>query len=162
MGKLIMVALDLENFADVPFSIEGFKGIEFDYFPTEISTTDRINWNPQDTTIGVKPLFYANREPRKLQFDKLILDSTATGESLAEKILQLRKLYEETKSGTPTKIVVGWGLGRAETVVLEELTVKETFFSDEEEPLRAEISMSFIEVQDEVQTTTSVRILDET
>jgi Contractile injection system tube protein len=162
MGKLIMVALDPENFADVPFSIDGFKGIEFDFFPEKISTTDRINWNPQDTTTGVKPLFYANREPRKLQFDKLVLDSTDTGESLAEKILQLRKLYEQTKLGVPTKLVIGWGLGRAETVVLEELTIDETFFSTDEEPLRAEVRTSFIEVQDEQNDTTSVRILDET
>lgn len=151
METLVMIAMDPDD----------FDGVEFFYFPDKIRTSDQINWTAQETTIGVKPLFYANREPRKLEFEELWLDNTESGESLALKIVELRRLFEETKFGTPTKLLIGWGTERYEVCVLETMTIEEVFFSTENEPLRAKVSMTLLEIQFEGVTTSSVRVIDE-
>ncbi len=128
----------------------------FQYFPNETRTNDRANWNAQETTNGVKPLFYANREPRTFDFQELYLDNTATNESLTPDLKKLRALMDENEErGTPPALLAIWG-DRNERCVLEDLTIEEIFFNSEGEPTRVRISMTLLEVQPESGETTSV------
>lgn len=128
----------------------------FQYFPNETRTNDHTNWNAQETTIGVKPLFYANREPRQLEFQELYLDNTATNESLTPDLKKLRALMDEdAERGTPPSLLAIWG-DRNERCVLEDLTIEEIFFNTDGAPTRARISLSLLEVQTDGGATTSV------
>ncbi len=125
--------------------------LTFKYFPTEINTTGRANWEPQDVSHGVKPLLYRNNDPRKLDF-ALDLDDSVKGNSITPHIKALMALLEETKEGAPAPLVVLWG-DRQERVVLEEVKVTETQpFADDGVPLRAKVNLSFIQVQDDGRT----------
>ena len=57
----------------------------FQYFPAEMSAEDRANWEPQNVSIGKKPLLYGNREPRSINISDVLLDSE-TDESLTKEI----------------------------------------------------------------------------
>lgn len=119
----------------------------FQFFPNENRTTDRANWNAQETTIGVKPLFYANREPRTLEFQELYLDNTETNESLTPDLNKLRDLMVEVaERGTPPPLLAVWG-DRRERCVLQELTIEENFFNEDGIPLRARIGLSLMQIQ---------------
>lgn len=122
---------------------------EFSYFPTEIETASEANWEPQSTTIGVKPLFFSNREPISLTVNDLLLDGSLSGTSITPQIKRLRALQEETAKGTPATLIALWG-DRQETVVLKTLTIREDFFAPEGFPLRARVSLTFLQVQEQV------------
>lgn len=132
----------------------------FRYFATAIDTSRRANWNPQDVTIGTKPLFYANRDPRRLEIGEVWIDNTDTGDSITPELDQLFALQDETDAGTPPVLLVQWG-DRQERVVLEEINVSETFFHSDGTPLRARLSLTFIEIQDERRAETSVNVIDD-
>jgi hypothetical protein len=134
----------------------------FQFFPKENRTTDRANWNAQDTTIGTKPLFYANREPRLLEFQELYLDNTDTNESLTPTINQLRSLMDEVEQrGTPPPLLAVWG-DRNERCVLQDLNVEEIAFDfTSGAPLRVRISLSLLQIQPDSGETTSVRVNEE-
>lgn len=137
----------------------------FDYafgsFPQTIEQTGRANWNTQDVTIGAKPLFYANREPLRINVPELWLDSTETNESLRPQISALLALQvERYDTGVPPVLLAAWG-DHQERVVLEEVTIEETFFSPEGNPLRARVSLSLVEIQDERRERVSVREVED-
>ncbi len=121
---------------------------QFFYFPTEIETASEANWEPQNTTIGVKPLFYMNREPTSLTINDLLLDGSLSGKSITPQIKRLRALQEETAKGTPSTLIALWG-DRQETVVLKTLTIREQFFAPQGFPLRARVNLALIQIQDQ-------------
>lgn len=138
-------------------NLENQGAFVFEFSPASLRTSDRANWQPQETTVGVKPLFYMNREPRQIEFPEVYLDNTMTGESLTGKIEELRMLLEETEKGTPPVLLVGWG-DRNERCVLEELSIEECFFNSANEPTRARVSLSFLQIQPDGGETTGVRV----
>jgi hypothetical protein len=123
------------------------------HFPAKIQTEDQAYWEAQNTTIGIKPLFYSNRDPRRTTIDELYLDSTASGESLTPTIERLRFLMEETDEGNPSLLLVLWG-DRQETAVLTKLTIIETFFARNGNPLRAQVSLELLQVKEKERTRT--------
>lgn len=127
-------------------NLEGGGSFEFQYFPAIVVTTDRANWEPQETTIGVKPLFYANREPRLIEFPELYFDKTATNDTVKPECEALKNLFKETGDGTPPALLAVWG-NRRERCVLTELRVEEIFFHQEGYPMRARIAMTLTQVQ---------------
>ncbi len=129
----------------------------FQFFPATVSTTDRANWEPQSTTIGVKPLFYANREPRSIEFPEVFLDNTDTNESLSGEISDLRALFEETADGTPPPLLAAWG-DRHERCVLQELSIEEIFFNNDGHPTRARVKMTLIQIQGDSSEATGVTV----
>ncbi len=138
----------------------GDAAFVFEFFPSSVQTSDRANWEAQETTTGVKPLFYANRDPRKLDFNELWLDSTDTNESLTPDLKRLRALLEETEKGTPPALLAAWG-DRHERCVLQELDIEEMFFSTPDGyPLRAKIRMNLTQLQPERSESTDVTIID--
>jgi hypothetical protein len=121
----------------------------FDFFPSKIQSTDRANWEAQDTTIGVKPLFYGNREPRKLSVTELVLDATDTiGDSITPQINALRNLQVETRNGTPPALLAVWGDEQLRCV-LEEVQIERQFFDKRGMPTRAQVSLQLVELQEE-------------
>jgi hypothetical protein len=130
-------------------NLEGAGGFTFIHFPSGIETSARANWQPQEVTIGTKPLFYANREPRQIRVDDLLLDNTMTGDSVTPDIQALFRLMEELENkGRPPALLARWG-DREERCVLTELNVSEQFFLLDGTPIRARISITLLQFQDE-------------
>ncbi len=138
-------------------NLESSGAFTFQIFPATVETTDRANWEAQNTTIGVKPLFYANREPRTIEFPELYLDSTDTNQSLTGEIKELRALFEETAKGTPPALLAAWG-DRNERCVLQELTIEEIFFNRDGHPIRCRIKASLTQIQPDSNEATGVSV----
>jgi hypothetical protein len=131
----------------------------FDLFPRGVATADRANWQPQETTLGVKPLFYANRDPRQITVEEVYLDSSDTGQSLTPEIKALRALLEETARGTPPPLLAAWG-DRQERCVLTELNIEEEFFNPDGDPIRAKVRLVLTGLQPAGERTSS-RVIDD-
>jgi hypothetical protein len=119
----------------------------FDLFPAKIETQRRANWEPQDITTGTKPIFYGNRDPKRLTVNEVWLDTTMTGESLKSQIDGLERLQEETAEGAPPALLAMWGDEKL-TCVLEELTINRVFFDPTGDPLRAQANLTLVEFQE--------------
>jgi hypothetical protein len=131
----------------------------FQFFPERIRTSDRANWTAQETTIGVKPLFYGNREPIQISVDELILDNTESNISLRADLEDLRYLVTEVEQkGTPPPLLAVWGENRVRCV-LTDLSIEEEEFTQEGEPLRARIRLELLQLQD-IGEATSVRVYE--
>jgi phage protein U len=121
----------------------------FDYFPSpSLDLSRRANWHEQDTTIGTRPLFYFNREPRVTDVREVWLDRTDTNESITPQIEALLALQDEVCEGTPPPLLAIWG-DRQERVVLEEVRVEEHKHHPTGYPIRARVSLTLKEVQDD-------------
>src|SRR3954454_9659422 len=91
-------------------SLETSDSFVFELFPREIQGTDRANWEPQDVTIGTKPLFYANNEPRRMSVPELWLDGARSSQTLNEQLTALRALKNVVqKKGAPPALLAVWG-----------------------------------------------------
>lgn len=124
--------------------------IRFQIFPTEIASEDGANWEQQDTMGGVKPLMYANRNPQQITIDELWLDRTETNESVTPDIEDLRSLMREAIYGArthPPLLLFACGDWK-QKCVLQSLSVKRQFFSKDGIPLRAQVSLTLLEVQE--------------
>ncbi|GEM_PF-3195947 len=120
---------------------------QFQWFPTgPIEVSRRANWSEQDTTTGTRPLFYFNRDPRRLEIREVWLDKTDTNQSIKPEIEAILALQNETCEGTPPPLLAVWG-DRQERCVLEEARIEETFHAPEGHPIRARVSLSLKEVQ---------------
>ncbi len=134
----------------------------FRFFPESVRTTDRVNWEAQETTIGIKPLFYGNREPREIEFEELWFDSTDTNESLTTELKSLKALLDELEeTGRPPILLAAWG-DRHERCVITDLSIEEVFFHDDGHPMRAKVSLSLLQLEAEKRIGTStVEILED-
>lgn len=130
--------------------LERAEDFVFSYFPTTIETSARANWQAQDTTISMKPLFYANREPRRIRIDNLLLDSSQEEDGTIEtEIRGLYRLLDEVQGqGKPPLLLAQWG-ERTERCVLEDVTVVETLFRPDGVPIRASVSLTLLQFQDD-------------
>lgn len=138
--------------AFVLINLEGAGSFFFDFFPKEIQTTSRAAWEPQDVTIGMKPIFYANREPRRISVAEVWLDRTDLQESIQPDIENLEGLQrEDPKLGRPPALLAIWGEEQFRCV-LEEVTVSRKWFSGEGDPLRASVSLQLLELQEETES----------
>jgi hypothetical protein len=146
------------NFALI--NLAGAGDYIFAIFPRGVATQDRANWQPQETTIGVKPLFYANREPRQITVDEIYLDSSDTNQSLTPEIKALRRLLEETERGTPPPLLAAWG-DRQERCVLAELNIEEEFYAPDGQPIRAKVRLVLTQLQPSGERTSS-RVVEDT
>lgn len=122
---------------------------EFDFFPSPpIDHGRRANWPEQDTTTGTKPLFYSNREPRILTVNEVWLDKTDTNESIKPQEVALYALQDESCEGTPPPLLAVWGDWQ-QRVVLEEVRFEEVFHRPDGAPLRARVSLTLKELQED-------------
>lgn len=120
----------------------------FDFFPVApIELSRRANWEEQNTTTGTKPLFYLNRDPRRLDVPDVWLDKTDTNESIKPEMDRLLALQDETCDGTPPPLLVAWG-DRQERAILEEVHFEEQFHAPAGYPIRARVRLSFKEIQE--------------
>lgn len=139
-GKLVLISLETPDY------------FIFELFPTRdqgIQETDRVNWEPQDVSIGTKLLFYSNSELRKISIPEVILEGTRTNESIGPQIDKLRALKNELpKAGAPPALLVVYG-DRQQRCVMEEVSITQTVFTPAGNPLRARVSLQLIELQEE-------------
>jgi hypothetical protein len=125
----------------------GGGSYHFQYFFTPpLTGTRAVNWEPQETTIGVKPLFYMNTEGIVTDVPELWLDNTDSGVSLTPQILALRALQDETCEGAPPPLLATWG-DRTETCVLKELKTEEHMHTSDGKPIRVKVSLTLWQVQ---------------
>lgn len=135
----------VENFTLTNLFKEG--AITFKYFPEKITISGKSNWELQNVSIGMKQLFYANREPQRVKAE-VWLDKSLEYESIGGEMVDLFDLQEETEAGTPPTLLAQWGEVNL-VCVLEDLDIEQTLFSQLGEPLRARVSLSLVEIQDE-------------
>ena len=124
--------------------------IRLKYFPSPepgIRHGRRANWQEQDTTIGTKPLFYMNRDPRRLDIPELWLDESDTNASVKPQMEAIYALQDETCEGTPPPLLVVWG-DQQRRVILEDAEFEEVMHSRPGVPVRARATLSFKEVQE--------------
>jgi Contractile injection system tube protein len=132
----------------VLINLEGNGSFVFDLFPREIQTSRRVTWEPQDITRGTKPLFYSNRDPKRIAINEVVFDGTELKESIEPQLTALYALQnEDSQLGRPPVLLAIWG-DRQERCVLEDITIVEKFFSPEGEPLRAIVSLQLVEIQE--------------
>ncbi len=125
---------------------------EFPLFPNEINVDDGANWEPQDTTIGKKPLFYRNMEPRRISIQEAYIDNTnANVSAVAELQLLQMQLTELEEGGPPPALLVVWG-EQTYRCVLTQLSSNQSMFV-EGNPTRLRLSMEFLELQPEGEST---------
>jgi hypothetical protein len=142
-----------KRWAFVLINLEGVGSFFFDFFPREIQTVNRANWEQQDTTIGVKPLFYANREPQRISVPEVFLDSTDAQQSIVGEIAALQELLLEIpKFGRPPALLASWG-NEEHRVILEELTINRRWFSGDGNPQRASVSLQLLQLQEQREST---------
>ncbi|HEY6327869.1 MAG TPA: hypothetical protein VI756_00930 [Blastocatellia bacterium] len=140
------------NSADGKFALIPLEGggaaFVFTYaFPVApIAMSRHANWPEQDTTIGTKPLFYANRDPKKIEVSEVWLDQSDDSSSLTSQINALFALQDETALGTPPLLLALWG-DRAEMCVLVDVRAEETFHAPEGWPIRVKVSLELEERQ---------------
>ena len=127
-------------------NLAGGASVLFKYFPAHIQTVDKANWEAQDITIGAKPLFYGNREPRRVMIEELMLDSTDDQQSVKPDLDALYALQIETRNGTPPALLAIWGDQR-KRCVLSEVNVNQTWFDADGSPQRAKVSLTLVELQ---------------
>lgn len=139
------------------FDPERNFSIEFPFFPEEIVTNNHANWEKQNTSIGKKPLFYTNSEGVTISLSEVYFDQTDTGSSLAPDLELLRyQISEVEEGGPPPALVLVWGKQRYRCVLID-LTVRQTMFTEDGDPLRLLCSLEFWELQE----TTTVSVLDD-
>ena len=126
-------------------NLSGGESFEF-IFPPSIDTEEAANYRAQDTTIGVQPLYFANRSPGELSPGTLLLDRSARRESIKPEIDALRLLMREGGTsgagksrlrGEPPLLLATWG-DEEFVGVLVRLNVRRTQFLAGGEPCRAE------------------------
>src|ERR1051325_2293386 len=138
-----------KRWAFVLINLEGEGDFFFDLFPREIQTSDRAVWEPQDITIGVKPLFFANRDPKRISIPEVALDRSDELNSIKPDIDALLKLQVEIpRLGRPPALLAMWGEEQVRCV-LETVDVKRTWFSAEGDPQRAAVSLQLLQLQEE-------------
>lgn len=122
---------------------------EFQYFPESISMQTGANWVPQDTTIGVKPLFYANGEPTVISVRDLILDNTEIDVTLKPDLDILRLFKTELEEGgPPPPLLAVWG-DHEERCVLVDLNIEHIYFNPAGECTRAKIGLELLQLQED-------------
>ncbi|MCP9494292.1 MAG: hypothetical protein MSG64_07540 [Pyrinomonadaceae bacterium MAG19_C2-C3] len=127
-------------------NLESSESFVFNYFPAEIETSRRANWERANTATR-QALTFANIEPKRVDVPELWLDGTRDNQSLTPTIRRLYELQELGREGAPPALLVSWG-DREERVILEEVRITELQpFDGSGNPLRARVSLTLIEVQ---------------
>ncbi|MGB7923448.1 MAG: hypothetical protein WCF57_09405 [Pyrinomonadaceae bacterium] len=149
----------------------------FKYFPTNIKTNGRANWEALDVSSGMKPLQYSNRDPLRFTIDDALLDESDTNRSLRDEVEWLLRLldisegetvttwssgrYEiggvrqygarSSSADTPPILLLAYGdnLEAQRRVVLEEIQVTEEMFAPDGNLIRVRLSLTFVEIQHE-------------
>lgn len=124
--------------------------IRLKYFPTSepgIRHGRRANWEEQNTTTGSKPLFYFNRDPRRLDVPELWLDESDTNQSVKPQMEAIYALQDESCEGTPPPLLVAWG-DQQRRVILENCEFEEILHSRPGIPIRARAILTFKEIQE--------------
>ncbi len=128
-------------------NLESNESFVFNFFPAEIETSRRANWERANTATR-QYLSFANLEPKRVDVPELWLDGTRSNQSLTPTIKRLYELQELGREGAPPALLVSWG-DRDERVILEEVRITELQpFDAGGNPLRARVSLTLIEVQE--------------
>jgi hypothetical protein len=131
------------------FDPERDFSIEFPFFPEEIITNHHANWEKQNTSIGKKPLFYANSEGMTISLPEVYFDQTMAKVSLTPDIELLQyQVSEVEEGGPPPALVLVWGAQRIRCVLVD-LTIRQRFFTEEGDPLRLLCSLELWELQED-------------
>lgn len=141
--------------AEGTFQLIDFKSdytFEFQYFPAQIRLGSRSNWDPQNTTIGTRPLFYANGDPMKISVDDLIIDEHDSGISIKPTIDLLLLMKTEEEDGPPPALLAQFG-DWTFRCVLESVDVRMIAFNNDGQCTRAEISIELLELQEDGEAT---------
>ena len=135
-------------YAMVVINLDTGEGFNVSVFPETIELGAAGNWRPQSVTHGVQPLAYANNDPEKVTFSAW-LDRSFEGESVSPDIVKLVGWMKPAeRRGAPPPLLLSWG-DTDFRCVLTELKATERYFDAEGRPRRAELNLTFVELQEE-------------
>lgn len=134
--------------------IESDFALEFQFFPEEIVRRTRANWEPQNTTFGTKPLFYANSDPQVISISNAYIDYTHENVSAESDVELLQMQMREVEQGGPPPALLAIYGNTRFRCVLTDLTIRETMFTaDAGEPTRLCFDIELMELQEDGETT---------
>lgn len=132
--------------------LETDYAFEFPYFPEQVRVSEAANWQPQDVTMGTKPLFYANGEPRLISLTDVILDNTEAGDPLTETLDSIRLFKTEMLDGRPPQpLLVVWG-DNVYLCVMTAFDCEHIMFTPEGYCTRARVALEFMQIQEDGET----------
>jgi hypothetical protein len=135
------------------------KKIEFMFNPNELKFSKRNSWSSNDTPGSNAPQLQFN-SGGSVEFSlTAMFDSTASGKPVTQITDELFKLTMTDKNIKGTKedrnmtrppwVQFHWGKMRSYKAVITSFDLTFTYFSSKGDPLRAEVSMSFQQFEDE-------------
>jgi len=132
----------------------GLSGIivEAQFNPKEVSIDKSVPWQLQQTK-GPGDLQFSSANPKTMSFE-LMFDGFASSSSIQSEIGMLHQLTDiDANLKRPPKVKVIWGTEGAAGMmpafegVIESIGVKYTMFDSQGTPLRATVSMRFVEAR---------------
>lgn len=119
-------------------------------FPAEIEIEARANWQPQNVTHSTKPLLYGNNDPKRISFNGWL---DGTGREIRESIREHEQALFNLMTmipgkGRPPALLLIYG-DESFRCVLESVNVRQEHFDPDGTPIRAEVSLTFLELQPE-------------
>ncbi len=137
---------------------DGSEQVECQFNPQDFSITRKILWDGKVTIGGDAPqLKFQGGEAQDLTIP-LFFDTTESGEDVRDKYKPLlvlsniddREKNEKTKKGEPPRCRFVWGGFLSFTAVITQITQKFLMFKADGTPVRAEVSVTFKQLEEEV------------
>ncbi len=126
-----------------------FESVIFANHPVSFTLSQHANYREHDTT-HMMPIIYRNRTGNKYRFPELWLDNSRNGDSVMPEVRSLLALLEETRRGMPPRLVLIWGDGNRERVVLTNIEFEFVhFYTPAADPVRAKCSLELDQIQGE-------------
>jgi hypothetical protein len=136
-------------YALVLINLDTCEGFNFKVFPETIEVNANAQWKPQAITRGTQPLLYGSNEPEKISFNCWLDRSAEEDGSVTPDIAKLTGWMKPADGrGAPPPLLLSWGDSEVRCV-LDELKATERYFDSTGKPRRAELNVTFTELQEE-------------
>lgn len=157
MGELTKATFIKATKKGNSFEFDQSNSFKCQFNPTELKLGKGNCWNFK-TNIGedVPEAVFGGGTADSLEID-LLFDSTSEGTDVKEKYALLMKLAsvdtrqvnESTQKGQPPYVVFHWGSYKSKVSVIEKITESYTMFLANGTPVRANVSVTMKEVEDD-------------
>jgi len=140
--------------AEIVKTTDRNKKVVCHFNPNELELTKNINWvEKSDIGGNASELVFGGGKAENLSIP-LLFDTTATGQDVRDEyntlfemaLIDTSKKNPKTGQGEPSMCMFQWGRFLSFTAVIEKITQKFIFFKGDGTPLRAEVTVTFKQV----------------
>lgn len=136
-------------YAIVLINLDTGVGFNFKVFPETIDLNAAANWKPQSITRGTQPLNYGNNDPEEVSFTCWLDRSAEEDGTVTTDIVKLTSWTKPAEGqGAPPALLLSWGDNEFRCV-LSKFKATERYFDPTGKPRRAELNVTFTELQEE-------------